>query len=446
MAERQTLLKNLIGTDGVNRMIVQISKPDARLSNPMTPKALDRFSKPFFGESGDGIIGVSKGAEKLRIDDITAIGGWCALKTADMDRIRNDSSITDPLTGVTERIISVQQMAEWLERAIDIIQIREAVGIFKGTEYVAISEVESWGDRMKSEAARCLGRSLLPIEITRLEDALNNAELKRFTYTQRYLDYVTKRENNLVRVVDYDISSDLDRIRDEMLEEAGISLKELQVKFPNERGSLPGYSRIWGMYLGSWLQLLQTKGFITTSKGMIIEPTSHALGETKAKADVNYRIFGDKRNSYLNKTGINANLAFATFADVLYPSGDRMAKKYTVDRLPNPENWPSFLRNIEDDQMSGDLTLSRNPAFIWGVNLFPYGQARTALLRMVLIKDTYQQQKNALGLEGLNSSQDAKESNTVKVQKLKIEYALQMREQAQIVIAEMGKMFVNIFN
>ncbi len=371
MCER-ALFKTLLGPEKIKSIEYKISNFGGRVIDGSLGKELDPFIKQQFDQFGERIIGTSKGIDKLEINNITAIGGWCAIRTADYERLKQ-GVVPNPLTGEVLKYNSPRDVAEWIEQAISIDQIIEAIGIYSGQNYAAISEEKLWGDRVKQTVANKLRRSLTNKEKVEIDIALDTAETRRYEFTQRYIDYITQRKNNLIRFVDGDIWQDLVRVRNEMLKIAKIDLNKLLKMFPEEIASIPGYSIVWGMYTGPYLALLKSKGYVSTSKGVIIEPYTHALSETRSKAYINDQIFGYQTNNYLVPKGVNKDLGFAAFIDAVSPKGERLGRIITLDGLPNFQNYQDFLKRLSEDPRCGALTLSDNPSFIWGVNLFPYG-------------------------------------------------------------------------
>lgn len=439
MKERQIFLKSLIGTDKIKKIENQISSYGGRVCNGEYGNDLDNITQDLFGQFDVRLVGVSKGIRRLQPNITTAIGGWCALRTADVNKLKEYGSVSDPLTGESKAITSINTMNDWLEQAVSIDQIIEAVGLFKGNKYVAISEVKLWADRIRLELSNRLNRPLTKKETNQIENSLRIAELKRFVYTQRYLNYANKCENSIVRVEDRDIWDDLVQIRDEMLRTIGSNVITLINGFPDEEKNIPGYSIVWGMYTGLYLNLLKSRGLVSTTNGLIIEPSFHAIGETKAKAYVSDKIFNEE-NNYLVRGGINENLAFAAYAELMFPNGDRMSRRYTIDQIPNPLNYRIFISDLIDNPDRTSLTLTENPVFVWGINLFPYGKTRIALQKMIEIRNAYKDARKYLG--GYLYS---KEDSSKKALELKIEFGQQMNEQALTVISELQLMFESVF-
>lgn len=432
----ERLYENLVGQSKAVRMSDMITLPGGRLADSLSGSQLETSQiRRLFGPFSARLVSVSRGVEQLSSQDITVIGGWCAIRTADMLLIKS-GVIIDPNTGQITRYKSTDEVCNWIETSPTIDQVIEAIGMYTGDAYVAISEEQLWGDRIKSAITNQLGRSLLPAEIISIEDSLTRAELKRYEMTRRYIAFVTGKMPNFTRFTDRDIYLDLLDVQKQMFKAAGITLDQLIQMFPEEKG-IDSYSLVWGMYTGPYFALLQQKGIANTPKGLIIEPWWHAIGETRAKNFMNIRTF-EEPNNYFRKNGVNENLGFAAYANLMNPDGTQMWVATPLNKIPNLSNYPGFIREIFTQEACCNLDLSQNPAFIWGVNLLPFGVCKKALLEMLQIKDEYKNLKKKL-------PDTTRETRTQMVNKLKEEFRAQILIQAFIIQRELEKMLKVVF-
>jgi hypothetical protein len=436
--EKGILLTNLVGESKVNSMIAKMRKPGGRLVGGIEADVVSPTIDRQFGQFGERVLFVSRGTEKLDTEQTTALGGWCALRTEDVSRMQQ-GRLTDPATGEVRRYTSVPEVADWITRAISIDQCIEAIGIYTGNNYAAISEEQLWGDRVKGIVANQFGRALTAAEAAQVEGAMQAAELRRYEYTKRYITLVSGQEPNLKRVVDGEISGDLQQVRDEMLDTAGISMEKLKGQFPNDL-SIDNYSLVWGMYTGPYLTMLRNRGYVQTPKGLLVEPWMHAVSETEAKTEVNDRFFGNRANDYLVAGGINQDLGFAAYSDVMLPNGDRMRSSLPISAVPNQENYSAFVQALAEEPGCGSLDLAANPAYVWGVNLFPYGNTKNALYRMIDIKRDYKEMRSAIKKNG-QSRQDMQQTMAL----MKKTFEGDMQDQAIEVILGINSMLQTVF-
>lgn len=437
--ERQRLYINLVGKSKVFSILSKISSPGGRVVDGLKGEELNspQITK-LFGQFGQRLVSVSKGAERLLPQDVTAIGGWCAVRTIDMQLLQK-GLITDPNTGEITNYQSPEQICEWLERSPSIDQVIEAIGLYSGDKYIAISEEQMWGNRIKAAVSTQQRRPLLQEEVNSIEASIQKAELFRFELTKRYIEYVTGKKPDFLRFTDRDIYSDLVKVRNEMFKAAGISLERLIKMFPEDNG-IEGYSLIWGMYTGPYFALLKQKGIANTSKGVILEPWWHAIGETNSKHYMNVLTYTPFWKNYFQKTGINGDLGFAAYANLMTQNGDLMWVSTPLNQMPNASNYNDFLERNFRQESCQNIDLSQNPAFIWGVNLLPYGRCQQALYEMVRIKDEYK-----LSKKQITASSTDKDQTIQSVSQLKNESSQEILIQAEIVIEELKKMLQVVF-
>lgn len=435
--ERSQILDNLIGQSKIQRIQTQIHPENGGLINYEPNPTREQWINSQFGKFGVKILAFSNNAEQLNQNDITVIGGWCAIRTADL-LLMQQGILSDPLTGRRKQFKTPQEVAEWTTRAVSIDQITEAIGIYKGTQYAAISEEQLWTERVQNTVGRTLDRQLTEHEKTKLDESLHIAEQKRFLFTNRYVTYVRQKDISITRVVDKDIYNGLISVRDEMLDCAGVTLDQLLSKFPDEK-TTRGYSIVWGMYTGPYLALLKNRGYVPSQKGLIVEPWWHATSETRTKKFVNQRIFSNPNNQYLSPNGLNSDLGFVAFADTLAQNGgQRIREAISINACPNPENYRHFIDALSKNPEIMSLSLGNNPAFIWGANFLPFGTCAESLRVMIQIKNQWKQEKELLQRNSI-------EERIGKTESLKKKYQAFLGIEAIKVIAELDRMLQFVF-
>lgn len=436
---RERLINNAYDSLAVTRMKSMIRAPYRGIVNSSLDTPMESWISSNLGEFGVKVIGVSDGAENLERQDITALGGWCAVRTKDLSGIAENGTIFNPSTGKESAFSSTAEITDWIKRAVSIDQVVDSIGMYLGDNYAAISEEKLWSDRLIGVIEKRLKRQLSGLEKQEVEDAMQEAEKMRFEYTKRYLQFASGRDINLTRVVDRDIFDGLLEVRDEMLDTAGLPFPVFKRIYPNE--GTQNYSIVWGMYTGLYFDLLKRSGYVTTPKGIIIEPWWHAFNENNdAKIDVNSKIFGFGSNLYLGNAGINKNLGYIAFTDVMDGKGDRYRSGYSINEVPNKENYKSFLEKLLGQPDCMNLDLRKNPAFVWGVNLLPLGVTASLLNKMVDTKDAWQNEK-----VGINSSSQSKQEKIQAVADARARYKKGMGDLASLVISELERMLIFVF-
>lgn len=435
--ERETLINTAFDTKAVTRMKSMIQAPTRGIISSSLNPAIEEWIPRSLGTFGNKVVGVSDGAELLDVSNITALGGWCAIRSNDFKRLNDSGTVFDPDTGVETKIKEVEAIADWITRAVSIDQVVDAIGMFQGKRYVAISEEKLWSERTINTVEEQLKRPLTSSEKDTISNAVAVAEQLRYQYTNRYLKYATGEDATLTRVVDQDIFSELKEVRDQMLEVAELPLQEFKQRFPDGRSE--SYSIVWGMYTGPYLDLLKKKGYVADQKAIILEPWWHAFNENNpAKTEVNERVFS--RNPYLASEGINKNIGYVAYADAMDNVSDRYRNIYPISAVPNRENYQKFITELSQDPKLVTLDLRNNPAFSWGVNLVPFGKAIIYLNTMVAIKDQWKEEK-----ANINNAQRSKQDRIAMTAELKTQYQKIIADQAALVVNEVSEMLNYVF-
>jgi len=449
MAERNILFSKLLGEEKISKIQSAIVGPSGKMGQGVVPSM--KWMNERFGEFGERILMVPSKYQRIKErDSFTTIGGICAVRTADVNLLQNEGKI-DPVDqywltreGLTvarrKEVTGVDQFADYLRMAIGIDQIIEAIGVSRGNKYVAISEERLWSERMSAILEERLKRELTGPEKTKIRGAVKEAEEKRFRYIRNYINLVRgSSDTDLTPVIDEDVFGDLVEVRRQMMDIAGISLEKLASTFNEDTKTLDGLSIVWGMYIGPYITMLKKKGYISTQMSLIVEPWMHAAAERQSKDYLDEKLFTGK-NEYLQPGGLNENVGLIPYMGISLPNGKRARQAKTISEVPNSTNYRNFLDFLWSDfsMSSGtSLNLSENPVFIWGVNLFPYGSVRSALLKMVDLQIAYKQEK-----VGVTSSGDSDiQGKQRKVAELKSNFESLMIPNVEQVVRGLKEMF-----
>lgn len=431
------ILSNLIGKEKIESIQYRLREA-LRLSD--SRNGSEWREKQFFPFDVK-LLSASEGVSVLQPNDFTAIGGWCAIRTADLMLLKR-REIADPKSKTVTKYRDASEVSDWIKNAVGIDQILDSIGIYSGSAYVAISERRLWGERIKRIVAEACGyRKLGRQNAGRIERALEDAEAKRYVATKRYIEYVKRGSVSLIRVVDDEIFDELIKVRDTMLREASVTLHDLKKLYPSEDGSIDSGAIVWGMYTGPYLEMLKAKGYVSTTNGLIIEPWLHAVEETRARKELNNRIFSVRNNRYLGP-GFNKNLGFVPYMDVTMPDGAATRKSMPIGDIPNVMNYTEFIRQLRNDPNIASVSLCENPAYIWGANLLPYGAAKDALMGMVDISDSYKgMRKNVYVRDNVELVNEVKPL----FKQLRKKFEIAMHKLAELVINELENALKYVF-
>ncbi len=355
------------------------------------------WGRKHLGETYDKVILASAGVEKAftNPDEYTVLGGWCALRTKDLQNIQRGFLI-NPFTGSPTTIKTVKQVSQWIKEAISLDQIVETVGLYNGNNYVLISEVSLWAKKIIRYLEQYFSRNLTPYETDSIFTALEESETIRCKITKRYIEYAKEDGINITRVTDTEIYHELVEQRNELLSRMGTSLREVAEEIVNNRkpftsseihnltnfeNYIDEYSLVLTMYTGPYLELLQNKKYVTTPSALIIEPWTHIRANNEAMAFCNQKIFANKsgRNNYLTPSGINANLAFIAVIEASnsYFIPDKVVKN--ISEVPNLKNYNRYLKQERQEISKMDQPFLDNDIFSFTYNYYPYGICNSLL-------------------------------------------------------------------
>lgn len=382
-------------------------------------------------------------------EQIAVAGGWCALRTKDIEALGNKGIIMNPQSGVIEQVKSVDQVATWVKQAVSFDQIVESIGAVEASEYASISERRLWSQRLIQKLEVIFNKKLSPDEQQKIEQSVENAEQTRSSITEKYLQYVTGKNGiTFQRVVDDDIWEDLNRARDEMLLIAGLSLEKLQRSFPDQASSIPTSSLVWAMYSEPYFDMLRQKGVIKSKKVFIVEPAMHATVESLPETELAQRIYRDK-GVYLDPSGFNSDTGFIAYIECVNERGKNVRKEQLVGEVPNIMNWKLlFEKGFLDPEKNATLNPADNKVYIWGVNFLPFGSNLSALIEIVELQQQYKAEKAKLAQqfagEIKNGNIQARSSMQQKTEELRKELSIRIAFQNEKIVSSLKQLFYYI--
>lgn len=372
----------------------------------------------FLGEGYQKTISLSKGFEDagLSADETTVLGGWCAARTKCLLEIEK-GNLFNPIKGSVIPL-TFKNLIDWIQTAISGDQIIDSVGIYNGDKYALISEQLLWSRKIARAFETGSNTILNNTEKNLILDAIKISENRRFLITKKYIEFVKGKRIDLVKFTDSEIWDDLVKARNVLLDQIGISLKDLVAPFIENRFNhdlkqdinaqndlknyIDEYSLVWTMYTGPYLQLLKKLGIISTQNAVIIEPWSHARsneGQIKLNDTI---IQTSSRNHYLGNKGINKNLGFIAISESSEYNFKSTRTSLTISKVPNIQNYKLYFDRLNADSSISNLDLSRNKSFVLASNYLPYGKAKDLLVQMIVISNEYKNRKLKIKNNNLN--------------------------------------------
>lgn len=380
-------------------------------------------------------------------EQIAIAGGWCAIRTADVNSIGQNGVIMNPITGSLETIDSVEQVAKWIASSPTFDQVVESIGAPLGAEYVLISERRLWTTRITNKLSQIFARDLSGKEKNLLERGIEEAEIKRSIMTKRYLRFVTQNSDIKVkRIVDEDIWEELQDVQKDLFKKINISVEDLENAYPNEASIISSSALVWSMYSEPYFDMLRTNNAITKKTVFVAEPVLHTYADNQSGNTVVNTIYQDK-GIYFEQGGINPNTGFIAFIECVGQNGMNVRKRLQVGEVPNISNWKNLfeLDNILDIEKNSVLDVKQNLLFIWGINFLPFGKTKQALLRLTELQEEFQREKEKITSSFSKSSLKKDENIRNKIQsqinELRLEFRSLVANENSVIARDLKNLF-----
>lgn len=406
MIHKQLILEYSKDKDKLNKIRMELSHKNGKFFNDSV--MFNKEIEEFLGDGYEKTISISRNLldDKLSLQDITALGGWCAVRTKCLT-LMSQGILMGPMGDVWD--YSLENLHTLLQECVGGDQIIDSVGFYNGDKYALISEQFLWSRKVISAYFQATGKVLNKLEQQKIVDSIGIGENKRYLATKKYLEFIKQRKIDLVKFTDLEIWDDLVAARDALLKEISIDMQDLVRPFVENRLNkshkndifvlndmekfVSDYSLVWTMYTGKYLEILKKRGIIDTNNALIIEPWTHARSNEGQIALNEYIAKSSPYNLYMDNRGINKNLGFVSIIESsLYNFKSTRVFKL-INEIPNNKNYESFIGLLNDDPAISNLDLSQNPTFLLTANYLPYGKAKELLLQMIIISTEFKNRR-----------------------------------------------------
>ena len=393
--------------------------------------------KEVLGNFAPAIISVTDPKTSLIPEQLTIAGGWCAIRTSEVKKIE-DGWLVNPETNTPEPITSVNQVADWIEKAVSFDQVVESIAPINGKQMMAISEVKLWSERISDKVGGVLRKPLSSGEKERIFNAVESADQTRFQLTKRYLNFATQsdRGDALIRLPDYQIWQELLAARDELLAKAEVSLEALARQNGNSRPFLNSLSMVWAMYSEPYFRNLKQSGYISEKTYLLAEPATHAISASPTEADFIYQVYR-RLGIYFDRQGLNPNTGYAAFIGCVDSSGKNARPNLELGSIPNLSSWQQWLSEGRLAPINNlTVNLKDNQLLLWGLNLMPFDSGvQQAILNLNNIRVEFSQSKKEI------SSRFPGKSAQQPIEQLKREFEPQIFSQNQVLADRLNSFF-----
>lgn len=384
------------------------------------------------------VLALSEGFSSSKRNDFSVLGGFCSVSTHEV-LLMNKGFCSDRFSG-KRKLIRSSNLIDIVEdiTLVSLQHILEAVGISRYPT-VVISESKLWCMKIEQLLQKL---DIYEASIDKIHKFIDESDTRMLKYLTNAFSLLY--EGNIPsRIKDYDMWNDLLDIRSRLF-----GRYKMPVPFDT-------YSMVYaGMYSGLYSSVLKAKKILPkNSLVAIYEPISHASYEKGVRADfIGKMISPESSDLYLKKGGVNQEIGFIAFQNLIDSRGKEMKKYLAAAFLPNEINYFDFdfskfplIQHPGDRSMEflddiSNIDLKQNPAFMWATNLLPTAQLLSIVSKMIILKDRFLKEK--LELKGI---QDSNVDLQKEISKVKKGDRNKMGELAEELISELQRQVKHIF-
>lgn len=404
---------------------------------------LDKFDRDVVAEqfginAAEKVVGLNTELLSRDPSDIVFAGGVCALSTRESVLLRQEAATEDVVTGDKVMLRETDDLSS-LQDAVTAVQIFEAIGTSDYQSAIVVED-ELWSERV-AWFLRGLGDDEAVVAASGLVRSRNRQTVAGIDSLRNYL--FGKEVEPVSTVSDSKVIDELTSETDRMLKEMGLE----DITTP--------YRRVFaGMYSYVWRNVLQQAGVVAEDKVLaIFEPSKHIGREDGIGQDISRFKSNYVRNFPFMQAGASEKLGLIAYLEPRDPNGRRFRDAVPLALMPNSLNYRNFdfskfpivpkkkndeLADLTEftylDQM-GNLSLTNNPVFLWGL-MYPITSETARLLSdMQSISASYRYNaRTRLGAitDGLQRKQAA--------ETLKGSYSVEMERLAEELVEELQDM------
>lgn len=394
-------------------------------------------------------IGYSRGFNEmqLEINNITAIGGWCAVRTKDFENIKR-GVLENPLSGELSPISKIADVTSWLRKSQSLDQIIESVGTFTGDKYVIMSERRLWTTKLEKALEKFFQRSLSQKETQNLYEAVIFSETRKYEMTKKYIDFVTKKSNFVTEIRDEDYMQEIEKNKNRLLENHKIDLDKLTALFINQKSQdrditndekkeladyISEYTKVWYFFTGDYLEnILKKNGIVRTEKAVLINCWQYSVNYQIKLEQIINKIVLNQGKGYLSKGFENENIWFVAYLS----AEDYRFRQYKTHKslslIPNATNFKNYLLSLTEHVNKLNTTFLSNDIFFQDIFNFAQDFESVQILKQITnensefsnVRNSIKQSDNQQKLKVISEIRKMKLSNTLpKIEKLLVRYS-----------------------
>ena len=439
LAEREVLAATALSPSVLGKLEADLRTTGSLLEgcNP-TNEETAMLTKRLGLFAAERVVGFSPELASSITDQTIFVGGVCALSTRE-STLTGLGRLEDPVTGEVRRA-DADEVLDFSD-VVTAVQVFETIGLTPEPSAIILEDT-LWSNRVIDKLQASVGIDDEAADfVGKVVEARNDRTLNAL---QRLRGYLFESPSNLVAVRDTAVMDELTTRTDEMLSKLGVP----PAPDANE------YRFVYaGMYSYVWRDILVNQGVVDEDQLMVIyEPWKHFAPEDNPTDKISsFRRELLQAAPFMQSGSPSEKLGLIAYMEPRDPNGRLVRKSVPTALLPNSKNYGSFdfsrfpvvpkkanalptVNEFQFDDKPDELTLSKNPAFLWGLVYPPTPKTQEIMQAMATLSSESKVKSKSVFQENMALSVQEKQQLSAQ---LRGTYSHEMGELGEQLITEM---------
>lgn len=447
LAEREVMAATVFSPSVLGKIEADLRTKGSLLegSNP-TSEEVAMLTKCLGLFAVERVIGFSPELASSITDQTMFAGGVCALSTRE-STLTSLGRLEDPVTGEV-READTDSILDFSD-VVTTVQVFETIGLTPKPSAIVLEDT-LWSNGIIEKLRFSVGIDDEAADFAgKVVESRNNSTLKAL---QRLREFLFESPSELVAVRDTAVMDELNDRTDEMLTRLNVP------PTPDANDYRFVYA---GMYSYVWRDILVNQGIVDEGQLMVIyEPWKHFAPEDNSTDKISsFRRELLQAAPFMQNGSASERLGLIAYMEPRDPNGRLVRKSVPTALLPNSKNYIDFdfgrfpvvpkkanaLPNIDEFQfvdMPDELTLSKNPAFLWGLVYPPTPKTQEIMQAMATLSAESKAKSKSVFQKNMDLSVQEKRQLSVQLRGI---FSREMNEFIEQLIAELQVMTNALF-
>jgi|GEM_PF-5309604 len=447
LAEREVMAATAFSPSVLGKLEADLRTTGSLLegSNP-TNEEIAMLTKRLGLFAAERVVGFSPELASSITDQTMFVGGVCALSTRE-STLTGLGRLEDPVTGDVRRADADETLD--FSDVVTAVQVFETIGLTPKPSAIVLEDT-LWSNGViekltasvgiDDEAANLVGEVI---------ESRNDRTLKAL---QRLRGFLFESPSELIAIRDTTVMDELNARTDEMLTKLNVP------PAPDANDYRFVYA---GMYSYVWRDILVNQGIIDEDQLMVIyEPWKHFAPEDNPSDKISsFRRELLQAAPFMQSGSASERLGLIAYMEPRDPNGRLVRKSVPTALLPNSKNYTNFdfgrfpvvpkkanaLPTVDKFQFvdkPDEITLSKNPAFLWGLVYPPTPKTQEIMQAMAALSVESKAKSKSVFQENMALSVQEKQQLSAQ---LRGTFSREMSELSERLIAELQLMTNTLF-